>query len=160
MAAGADSVCVCLSKGLGAPVGSLLLGHAAFVAQARRMRKVLGGGMRQAGVFAAAGLVALDGWRERLADDHRRARALAQRLAELPGLHVEPDAVVTNIVFCDVQATGVPPAALVERLLACGVACSATPTSLRFVLHHQIGDAEVDLLARALAEIVTAEVAA
>jgi len=153
LAAGAHTVSFCLSKGLGAPVGSVLAGPAQTIALARRMRKLLGGGMRQAGVLAAAGLVALDGWRERLAADHRRAVALASRLATLPGLHVDPEAVATNIVFCDVaDARG-----LASRLLERGLACSASSaTRLRFVLHHQIGDADVERLASELAELLPA----
>jgi len=154
LAAGADSVAFCVSKGLGAPAGSLLAGSAEFVARARRMRKMLGGTMRQAGVLAAAGLVSLEGWRERLAADHRRARALAGRLAELGGLRVEPAAVETNIVLCEV-AGGVDARALCGRLLERGLACSASSRSrFRIVLHHQIGDAEADRLVGALEELL------
>jgi threonine aldolase len=153
LAADAHTVSFCLSKGLGAPVGSVLAGPAQTIARARRMRKLLGGGMRQAGVLAAAGLVALDGWRERLAADHRRAVALASRLAAVPGLHVEADSVATNIVFCDVADAR----ALAARLLERGLACSASSaTRLRFVLHHQIGDADVDRLASELADLLPA----
>jgi threonine aldolase len=149
----ADSVCFALSKGLGAPVGSLLLGSGEFVAGARRMRKMLGGGMRQAGVLAAAGLVALDGWRTRLADDHRRAVALAERLARLPGVAVDPAAVTTNIVVCDVGETSMGSAELVDALLVRGVSCSATSADrLRFVVHGQIGDREIERLAQAMAD--------
>jgi threonine aldolase len=154
LAAGADSVAFCVRKGLGAPVGSLLAGSAEFVARARRMRKMLGGTMRQAGVLAAAGLVALEGWRERLAADHRRARALAERLAELPALSVEPQAVETNIVLCEV-ADGVDARALCGRLLERGLACSASsPDRFRVVLHHQIGDAEAERLVASLRELL------
>jgi threonine aldolase len=153
LAADAHTVSFCLSKGLGAPVGSVLGGPTETIALARRMRKLLGGGMRQAGVLAAAGLVALDGWRERLAADHRRAVALASRLAAVPGLHVEADSVATNIVFCDVADAR----ALAARLLERGLACSASSaTRLRFVLHHQIGDADVDRLASELADLLPA----
>lgn len=152
LAADADSVACCLSKGLGAPVGSLVAGSAALVARARRARKLLGGGMRQAGVLAAAGLVALDGWRERLAGDHRRARLLAERLASLPGIEVEPEAVETNIVLVRLGGGG-DAWALADRLLDRGLACSASSaTTLRFVLHHQISDADVERLAAVLAD--------
>ena len=151
----ADSVCFALSKGLGAPVGSLLLGSAEFVAGARRMRKMLGGGMRQAGVLAAAGLVALEGWEARLADDHRRAVALAQRLAALPGVAVDPGAVRTNIVLCDVSGVGA--ADVADALLVRGISCSTTsPRGLRFVVHGQIGDREVERLAASMAEALGA----
>lgn len=152
LAADADSVACCLSKGLGAPVGSLVAGSAELVARARRARKLLGGGMRQAGVLAAAGLVALDGWRERLAGDHRRARLLAERLASLPGIEVEPEAVETNIVLVRLGGGG-DARALADRLLDRGLACSASSaTTLRFVLHHQISDADVERLAAVLAD--------
>jgi threonine aldolase len=94
-----DSVAVCLSKGLGAPVGSLLCGSLDFVARARRWRKVVGGGMRQAGVLAAAGIVALTSQVERLAEDHANARLLAEGLAEIPELDFDPASVQTNMVF-------------------------------------------------------------
>jgi threonine aldolase len=153
LVADADSVCFALSKGLGAPAGSLLAGTDEFVAAARRARKLLGGGMRQVGVLAAAGIVALDDWRPRLAADHRRAAALARRLAAVPGLMVDPDAVVTNIVVCGLE-TGTPAAgALVEWLLARGLACSApADDALRLVVHGQIGEQEVERLALAVAE--------
>ncbi len=96
---GCDSVSVCLSKGLGAPVGSLLCGSRDFVARARRWRKVLGGGMRQAGILAAAGVVALTSNVERLAEDHANARLLAEGLAEITELNLDPTAVQTNMVF-------------------------------------------------------------
>ena len=96
-----DSVTFCLSKGLCAPVGSVLCGSAAFIHQARRARKVLGGGMRQAGILAAAGIVALNEMFDRLADDHAHARLLAEGLARLPGVRVDVDKVRTNMVFFD-----------------------------------------------------------
>jgi threonine aldolase len=106
LAAEADSVMFCLSKGLSAPVGSLLCGSRDFVAQARRMRKLLGGGMRQAGILAAAGIVALNEMVDRLGEDHFNARRLALGLAELPGLDVRPDEVESNFVFFGVTDEG------------------------------------------------------
>jgi threonine aldolase len=151
----ADSVCFALSKGLRAPVGSLLLGSVGFIAAARRVRKMLGGGMRQAGVLAAAGLVALDGWEARLAGDHSRAVALARRLATVPGVGIDQAAVSTNIVLCDISGTSLDGASVLEELLAGGIACSAaSPRTLRFVVHGQIGDAEIERLAAALADII------
>lgn len=94
-----DSVTFCLSKGLCAPVGSVLCGSAGFIHQARRARKILGGGMRQAGILAAAGIVALNEMVERLADDHAHARLLAEGLAQIPGVHVDVEMVKTNMVF-------------------------------------------------------------
>jgi threonine aldolase len=102
----ADSVSVCLSKGLGAPVGSLVAGSAAFIDRVHRFRKMFGGGMRQAGILAAAGILALDHHRERLADDHHNAKRLAQGLSELKGVQVNPDHVETNIVIIDVVSSG------------------------------------------------------
>ena len=102
LAAEADSITFCLSKGLAAPVGAVICGSQAFIAQARRNRKVVGGGMRQAGVIAAAGIVALEEMVERLAEDHAHARLLAEAIAEMPGLHIDPTAVMTDIVIFDV----------------------------------------------------------
>jgi threonine aldolase len=99
-----DSVSFCLSKGLCAPVGSLLCGSADFIYRARRNRKILGGGMRQAGVLAAAGLVALDKMIDRLAEDHANARLLASGLAEIPGVEIDPDQFKTNMVFFGLTA--------------------------------------------------------
>src|SRR2546427_4911209 len=102
----ADSVMFCLSKSLGAPVGSMLLGERAFIDEARIVRKMLGGGMRQAGVLAAAGLVALEESPKHLPEDHAKARLLAEGLAELPGIKIDPEKVVTNIVIFEGSATG------------------------------------------------------
>ncbi|WP_027460386.1 threonine aldolase family protein [Deinococcus murrayi] len=131
-----DTVSICLSKGLGAPVGSVLLGSAAAMKQAHRYRKMMGGGMRQAGVLAAAALVALRNGPARLADDHRRARRLAEALLEA-GYRVNMAAVQTNILYVTLPDA----AAQVARWAAKGVLASALgPDSVRFVLHHQVGD--------------------
>ena len=141
LAAGADSVMVALSKGLGAPAGSVLAGSTAFVAEARRWRKRLGGGMRQAGVLAAAGLHALDHHVERLADDHANAQRLAEGLATLPGVALAQPAVPTNIVF--VAIADAPKA--VARLADAGVRAVATgPAQARFVTHMDVSRADVD----------------
>lgn len=135
---GADSVMFCLSKGLSAPVGSVLCGDAAFIDKAHTARKILGGGMRQAGHLAAAGLVALDGMVERLADDHANAQALAAGLANLPGLRVQTPQ--TNMVLADVSATGLDSAQFIERMAKVGVLClgrDAGPV-VRFVTHRHI----------------------
>ncbi|HZF79498.1 MAG TPA: low-specificity L-threonine aldolase [Rubrivivax sp.] len=137
-----DSVSVCFSKGLGAPVGSALVGNADLIARAHRIRKMLGGGMRQSGVLAAAALYALDHHVQRLAEDHANARALAEGLQGLPGVSVEPPQ--TNIVFVDVapdKATGV-----VDRLRQAGVLCTGL-YRLRFVTHL---DVSADDIARAV----------
>jgi threonine aldolase len=133
-----DSVSVCFSKGLGAPVGSALMGSKAFIARAHRMRKMLGGGMRQAGVLAAAALHALDHHVERLAEDHANARALAEGLAGLPGVTVPPPQ--TNIVFVDLAPEKAPGA--VERLQAAGVLCTGL-YRLRLVTHLNVSAADI-----------------
>ncbi|POX52823.1 low-specificity L-threonine aldolase [Streptomyces sp. Ru72] len=135
-----DSVSVCFSKGLGAPVGSMLLGSRELVSEARRWRKVLGGGMRQAGVLAAAASYALDHHVERLAEDHANAALFAEALDGVPGLEV--GAARTNMVFARAVA-GVTPQDLVERLTARGVLCTGGP-QFRFVFHLDVSreDAE------------------
>ena len=114
-----DSLSVCFSKGLGAPVGSALAGGAEFIQRARRFRKILGGGMRQAGIIAAGALYALDHHRARLAEDHANARALAQGLAALPGIDLDPAEVETNILV--IRLRNVPAVQMAERLKALGV---------------------------------------
>jgi threonine aldolase len=139
-----DTVSICLSKGLGAPVGSVLVGDAATLRLAARARKIYGGGMRQAGIIAAAGLHALRHNVARLGDDHRRARRLAEGLAALPGLEVDLATVQTNMVFVGTRGTGVPAAELVERLAAEGVLClDEAPWSVRFVTHLDVDDADI-----------------
>lgn len=141
LAAAADSVMFCLSKSLGCPVGSLLCGPSDFIAEARALRQVLGGGMRQAGVIAAAGLVALEHGIDRLADDHRRARRLAEGLAER-GFGVDLDRVHTNIVYFDVAEPARP---VVARLAEQGVLCfDVGPRTIRFVTHHHITDEDIE----------------
>ncbi|MGE3173187.1 MAG: low specificity L-threonine aldolase [Planctomycetota bacterium] len=141
LAAPCDSVSLCLSKGLGAPVGSLLAGDAAFVAEARRARKAFGGGMRQAGVLAAAGLLALRDGPALLADDHRRARSLAAGLAALPCFAVDPAAVETNIVMVDVRDGAGTAEDLVAAFAARGVLVARTgPGRVRLVTHRDVGD--------------------
>jgi threonine aldolase len=137
LAAPADTLTFCLSKGLAAPVGSLLCGSADFIARARRYRKMLGGGMRQAGILAAAGLVALESMIDRLAEDHEHARLLARDLAELPGIEVDPAQVETNILFFRVMNE--PAAALSQRMAAAGVLANAAgPGAIRMVTHYGI----------------------
>ncbi len=132
-----DSISICLSKGLGAPVGSVLVGSQSFIAEARRVRKVMGGGMRQAGYLAAAGIYALDHQVERLRDDHEHARLLAATLAELPYVtSIRP--VQTNIVIFDLMPT-VAPAAFLDYLKKNGVVASAFgPQTIRFVTYLDV----------------------
>ncbi len=150
LAAGFDSVMVCFSKGLRAPVGSAVAGSRAFVAEARRVRKLFGGGMRQVGVLAAVALVGLEHERARLSIDHRRAKRLAEGLAEIPGVFLDPAAVETNILFVklDPDVFGDAPS-LASRLRASGVLVNAAgPDAVRLVTHADVGEADVD---RALA---------
>jgi threonine aldolase len=145
LASKADSVCVALSKGLGAPAGSVLCGATDFVETARRFRKMLGGGMRQVGILAAAGLHALDHHVERLAEDHENAKKLALGLAEMPGIQLEPEMVETNIVMFEVVATDLGADGLVERLAAEGVLMIPFgPTTVRAVTHLNVSTADID----------------
>ncbi|HEX8722279.1 MAG TPA: GntG family PLP-dependent aldolase [Pyrinomonadaceae bacterium] len=152
----ADSVMFCLSKGLGAPVGSVLLGGRGFVEEARRWRKLLGGGMRQAGVLAAAGLVALAETPPRLAEDHANARRLAEGVAELPGVKIDPESVRTNIVLFDVSGTRVSADAVCARLRdEHGVLCSAFGDSIRMVTHYDVSRGDVEVALGALKAVVS-----
>ena len=155
LAAPADSVMFCLSKGLGAPVGSLLLGRADFIEEARRWRKLLGGGMRQAGVIAAAGLVALEETPPRLAEDHANARRLAEGLAELPGVRIDPERAVTNIVLFDVSATGLAADDICARLRReHGVLASGFGTSIRMVTHYDVSRDDIEAALAALRQVI------
>ncbi|MHB1004702.1 MAG: low-specificity L-threonine aldolase [Chloroflexota bacterium] len=141
----ADSVTFCLSKGLAAPVGSVLCGAKAFIAEARRNRKVLGGGMRQAGVLAAAGIVALNEMVERLADDHANARYLADAIAEIPGLSIDPRTVRSDIVIFGVTSPQITAAALTTRLGEEGVGMLPFGgPNVRAVTHYGIERADID----------------
>jgi threonine aldolase len=139
-----DSVAFCVSKGLSAPVGSLLCGSATFIEHARAYRRMLGGAMRQAGIIAAAGIVALHDMVERLADDHRRARALAVGLQTIDKGLVDPAQVQSNIVRVNTATSGLHAQAWVDALAAKGIRVGAwAGTSLRLVTHRHIDDAAV-----------------
>jgi threonine aldolase len=155
IAAPADTVTFCLSKGLGCPAGSVFCGDAETVDQARRWRKRLGGAMRQTGVLAAAGLVALDSMVDRLAEDHANARTLAEGLAELPGISCDLSRVQTNIVYFDVTAMGA--AAFEDECRVRHVLGSAHgPHRVRFVTHHGIEPEDIQETLRVCAEVLTA----
>lgn len=140
----ADSVMVCLSKGLAAPVGSLLLGSETFIRKARRNRKILGGGMRQVGILAAAGLVALT-MRHRLQEDHANARRLAEEIASIPGIHIDLDTVQTNMVLMDVAGTGSDASSFVGLMAKKGIKTSDFGGSMvRLVTHKDVSAADVD----------------
>jgi threonine aldolase len=142
-----DSVSVCLSKGLGAPVGSLLLGSEAFIARAKRLRKMLGGGMRQAGILAAAGRIALEQGPLRLKEDHDNARYLSAGLAEIPQLEINPDSPRTNIVFARCQ---LGKAEQLRDYLADRGILIKVGDPIRFVTHLDVNLQDVDALLGAI----------
>jgi threonine aldolase len=151
LTAKADTVMFCLSKGLGAPVGSLLVGSADMIDRGRIVRKALGGGMRQAGILAAAGLLALEKNPEKLVTDHANAQFLAEGLAQVPGVKIDPAKVQTNILICDISGTGVTSDELSRQLAERNVLANGIGQRLiRFVTHL---DVDREQCARAL-EIV------
>jgi threonine aldolase len=146
LVAEADSVSFCLSKGLAAPVGSVICGTQNFIDKARRARKVVGGGMRQAGVLAAAGIVALNEMVDRLADDHVNASKLAEGLSDMEGLDIDPSGIKTNIVYFEITRKDLPAIELEKRLNAEGVKISAFgPRRLRAVTHYHISSEDIDM---------------
>ena len=148
---GFDSISVCLSKGLGAPVGSVLVGTRSFIDRAHRWRKLFGGGMRQSGILAAAGLYALDHNIKRLADDHNRARRLAEGFGEIRGLSVDQEAVQTNMVYLETKELA---KGYVDRLAEMGVGCFALGDRLiRLVTHLQIDDEGIEEVIMAFNEV-------
>lgn len=138
LVAPADSVMFCFSKGLCAPIGSMVLGTREFIEVARRKRKMLGGGMRQVGVVAAAAMVALETMVDRLAEDHWKAAELASGIAAIPGLELAGPPVRTNMVYFSTVSLGVSAAAFAERLCAAGVLCYPTGDRIRLVTHHDV----------------------
>jgi threonine aldolase len=148
-----DTASVCFSKGLGAPVGSALCGPRRLVEEARRLRKQWGGGMRQSGILAAAALYALAHHRARLAEDHANARALAERMARVPGVRVDPSTVETNLVNLDVEGAAAVSRAAKELGLLIN---PSGPGRLRAVTHLDVSRADVDTAADLLAKAVQA----
>jgi len=149
-----DTVGVCFSKGLGAPVGSALCGPRDLIAEAVRHRKVLGGGMRQSGVLAAAALYALEHHRDRLAEDHANAQRLADGIRRIDALRLEPETVDTNLVFFHVSPEWGSAADFSSRLKDCGVLMLATgPTMVRAATHLDVSQADVDRALRAIEEV-------
>jgi len=156
LAEGADTVAVSLSKGLGAPVGSVLVGAAEDMARARLYRKRLGGGMRQAGILAAAGLIALEEHPARLAADHANARLFAETIAAAPGIHVDPAKVQTNIVLFELTGSGIAAPELAVRLAGRGVLLTAFgPRLLRAVTHYDVTREEAAAAAASVVELCT-----
>jgi threonine aldolase len=144
-----DSLMFCLSKGLSCPLGSIVVGSRSFIERADRARKRVGGGMRQAGIIAAAGIVALESMIDRLVEDHRNARLLAEGLEEIPGLEVDLDTVETNMVLVDHSGTGMENEQFMATLREAGVLVSARPPRhVRFVTnrHHDRGVIEEALV--------------
>ncbi len=153
-----DSVMFCLSKGLGAPVGSMVVGSREFIEKAYVHRKMLGGGMRQVGVLAAAGLIALEETPKTLHRDHENAKYLAEGLATMSGVSIDPKRVVTNIVIFDVRQTGKTGAEISEDLKKRNVLANATDKYLvRMVTHYDVDPAKIDRAIAALSEICAAE---
>jgi threonine aldolase len=149
----ADSVSFCLSKGLACPVGSLLCGDEEFIRRARRTRKALGGGMRQAGIIAAAGIVALETMVERLAEDHLNARALAEGLALIAGIGVRPVKRRTNMVVFDIDGDADAAKTFAAALKRRGVLMGARgPTAFRAVTHYGVSRSDIDRAVSAASE--------
>ena len=147
----AESVTFCLSKGLSAPVGSVLCGNADFIEGARRNRRMVGGGMRQSGVLAAAGIVALNEMVDRLADDHANARYLAEGLSRIPSIDVDPSVVQTNILFC--KHRSIDTTKLVGGLRERGVLCSMVHGRVRMLTHYGIERDDIDYALDTIREV-------
>jgi len=151
----ADSLSFCLSKGLGAPAGSMVCGTCDFIEKARRARKLLGGGMRQAGILAAAGIVAIDEMVDRLAEDHANARLLAEGLAGLNGLLIDPEIIKTNIVYFNISRNNISAEELSDRMRHENVLLMATgPMQLRAVTNYHITSEDIGYVLSALQRIL------
>jgi threonine aldolase len=151
-----DSVMFCLSKGLGAPVGSMVTGSQSFIDKARIYRKMFGGGMRQAGVLAAAGRIALEESPKRLGIDHRNAQLLAEGIVQIPSLRIDPKTVKTNIVIFDCQKTGMDAVQLCEALKPHGIwALDTAPYSVRFVTHCDVDEHGIERALQILRAVVS-----
>jgi threonine aldolase len=151
----ADSVSVCISKGLGAPVGSLVAGTKAFIDRVHRFRKMIGGGMRQVGILAAAGIYALDRHVDRLKEDHDNARRLAMGLQEIKGISINPDHVETNIIICGVAKTGMTSPALRDAMKKEGVLMNALGSEqIRLVTHLDVSRQGIDKALEAFKKVV------
>ncbi|MBV9217676.1 MAG: low specificity L-threonine aldolase [Acidobacteria bacterium] len=149
-----DSVMVTLSKGLGAPAGSLLLGTKDFIAESRIWRKRLGGGMRQIGILAAAGLIALEDGPARLHDDHTNARRLAEGLVQIKGISIDVDKVVTNIVIFDIAAAGKTATEITEALAANGILAIGFGTQIRMVTHLDVSADNIETTIESLKTVL------
>ena len=146
-----DTMSLCLSKGLAAPVGSVILGSKDFITKAHRYRKMLGGGMRQAGILAAAGIVALRDMRERMVEDHERASELAKGLAKVDGVFINMSTVQTNMVYFNIQDS----AEIVEAMKTRGILCNALSSdSIRLVTHYHISDDDINKTIQVISDVV------
>ncbi|HXG85037.1 MAG TPA: GntG family PLP-dependent aldolase, partial [Pyrinomonadaceae bacterium] len=154
LSASVDSVQFCLSKGLGAPVGSMLVGDKDFINEARAWRKLLGGGMRQVGVLAAAGLIALEETPKILHVDHENAKRLAEGAANLKGVSIDAERVVTNIVIFDVSNAGILAAEICAKLKEHEILASAFGDSIRMVTHYDVSVADIETTLQKLAAIL------
>ena len=155
LARNVDSLSLCLSKGLSAPVGSVICGSRDFIADARRTRKVLGGGMRQSGVIAAPGITALGQMVQRLAEDHANARRLAEGIARIRGLSIDPGKIKTNIVYFELVSEQLTAEELVTQLAEKAIRLlTVGPGQLRAVTHYGIGTKDIDLTLTALGQIM------
>lgn len=153
-AAVADSLMFCLSKGLSAPVGSILTGPKDFIDYSRRLRKTLGGGMRQAGILAAAGLVSLTEMIDRLEEDHRRAEKLAREISRLPGIELNPELIETDIIIFNLVRSDITIPQFLDKLKNSGVLALATQGGIRFVTHKDVDDSDVDHAIEAMKNIL------
>jgi threonine aldolase len=150
-----NSLIFCLSKGLSAPVGSMVCGSREFIAEARRIRKLLGGGMRQTGVIAAAGIIALEQMMDRLAEDHMSARRLAEGIAQIRGLSIDLQRIRTNIIYFDLVGDRMTADEFMTRLGKKGIRLLRTgPSRFRMVTHHGIRSEDIDAALVALGEVI------
>ncbi len=150
-----DSLMFCLSKGLSAPVGSVLVGPQESIDYARRVRKALGGGMRQVGVLAAPGIVALTEMVDRLKEDHERAKKLAAAIAGLPGISLHPEDIQTNIIIFGLEHPKISGPEFLAKMKERGILALATAGGIRFVVHKDIGDEDIDKAISAFHDILS-----
>jgi len=151
-----DSVMFCLSKGLSAPVGSILAGSKEFIQRARKNRKMLGGGMRQAGILAASGIIALEKMVDRLKEDHKNARVLGEGLAEINGIKVDLETIQTNMAYFDLQESGMDTYQFLPKLAEHNILGSPRPpTKVRLVTHYGISEEDIYITIKAIKEIVS-----
>lgn len=150
-----DSLIFCLSKGLSAPIGSIVCGSREFIAEARRNRKVLGGGMRQTGIIAGAGIVALDSMTERLKEDHLNARHLAEGISKITGLFIELERIKTNIIYFNLESRSFTPLEFVKHLEEKGIKLLQTgPSRFRMVTHYGINYMDVEITLKVFKEVM------